>query len=100
MVVMLGAANGMATLARATTITEIFGPRHYGSISGAVALGANGARAVAPFAASLLQVALGGYEGVFWLLAGALVLAGVRPPAAPPPGRPRPGGGPRRTSTG
>jgi len=83
MVVMLGAANGMATLARATTIAEIFGPRHYGSISGAVALGANGARAVAPFAASLLQVALGGYEGVFWLLAGALVLAGLGLLAAP-----------------
>jgi Major Facilitator Superfamily len=39
MVIMLGAANGMATLARATTIAEIFGPRHYGSISGAIALG-------------------------------------------------------------
>jgi len=76
-VVMLGAANGMATLARATTIAEIFGPRHYGSISGAIALGANGARAVAPFAAALLQVWLGGYEPVFWLLAGALVLAAL-----------------------
>jgi len=77
MVVMLGAANGMATLARATTIAEIFGPRHYGAISGAMALGANGARAVAPFAAALLQIALGGYEPVFWLLAGALVVAGL-----------------------
>ena len=42
-VVMLGVANGMATLARATTTAEIFGPRHYWSISGAIALGANGA---------------------------------------------------------
>src|SRR3989442_636891 len=88
---MLGAANGMATLARATTIAEIFGPRHYGSISGAMALGANGARAVAPFTASLLQVALGGYEPVFWLLAGALVLAGLGLLAAPT--RIRRGGG-------
>ena len=77
MVVMLGAANGMSTLARATTIAEIFGPRHYGSISGAVAIGANGARAIAPVGAALLQVALGGYERVFWLLAGTLVAAGV-----------------------
>jgi MFS family permease len=83
MVVMLGAANGMATLARATTIAEIFGPRHYGSISGAIALGANGARAIAPFAAALLQVALGGYEPVFWLLAGALILAALGLLAAP-----------------
>src|SRR5207253_7064960 len=83
MVVMLGAANGMATLARATIVAEIFGPRHYGSISGAVALGANGARAIAPFAAALLQVALGGYEPVFWPLAGALILAALGLLAAP-----------------
>src|SRR5437899_2202598 len=83
MVVMLGAANGMATRARATTIGEIFGPRHYGSISGAIALGANGARAIAPFVAALLQVALGGYEPVFWLLAGALILAALGLLAAP-----------------
>ena len=77
MVVMLGAANGMATLARATMIAEIFGPRHYGSISGAIALGANGARAIAPVGAALLMVALGGYERVFWLLTAALVMAGL-----------------------
>jgi len=77
MVVMLGAANGMATLARATIVAEIFGPRHYGSISGAVALGANGARAVAPVGAALLMVALGGYARVFWLMAAALVVAGL-----------------------
>jgi MFS family permease len=76
MVVVLGAANGMSTLARATTIAEIFGPRHYGSISGAVALGANGARALAPVGAAFLQVALGGYEPVFWLLTAVLVVAG------------------------
>jgi len=83
MVVMLGAANGMATLARATIVAEIFGPRHYGSISGAVALGANGARAVAPVGAALLMVALGGYERVFWLLAASLVAAGFGVMAMP-----------------
>ncbi len=77
MVVTYGAANGMATLARATLIAEVFGPRHYGSISGAIALGSNGARAVAPVGASLLTLALGGYERFFGLLAGALVLAGI-----------------------
>ena len=77
MVVMLGAANGMSTLARATMVAEIFGPRHYGSISGAIALGANGARALAPVGAALLVVALGGYERVFGLLGGALVVAGL-----------------------
>jgi MFS family permease len=76
-VVLLGAANGMSTLARATTLAEIFGARHYGSISGAVALGANGARAAGPVGAALLLVALGGYERVFWLLAAGLTLVSL-----------------------
>lgn len=76
-VVLQGAANGMATLARATSLAEIFGARHYGAIAGAVALGANGARAVGPVGASLLWVALGSYPAVFWLLAGSLVVAAL-----------------------
>ena len=75
MIVMQGASNGMATLARATAIAAIFGPLHYGSIAGAVALGANGARAFAPVGASLLRDGLGSYEAVFWLMAGLLVVA-------------------------
>lgn len=76
-IAVLGAANGMATLARATTLAEVFGPAHYASISGAVALGANGARALGPVGASVLYVLLGGYRPVFWSLAGALVLVGA-----------------------
>ena len=72
-----GAANGMATLARATSLAEFFGARHYGAIAGAVALGANGARAIGPVGASLLWTALGSYPAVFWLLAASLVLAAV-----------------------
>jgi MFS family permease len=72
---MQGAANGMATLARATAIAAIFGPLHYGSIAGAIALGANGARAFAPVGASLLRDLLGSYEAVFWLMAALLVVA-------------------------
>jgi MFS family permease len=76
-IVVLGAANGMATLARATTLAEVFGPAHYATISGAVALGANGARALGPVGASLLYTALGGYRPVFWSLAAALVVVGA-----------------------
>jgi MFS family permease len=76
-VVMQGAANGMATLARATALAEIFGSRNYGAIAGAVALGANGARAVGPVGASLLWVALGSYSSVFWTLSAMLVGASV-----------------------
>ncbi|HYM90964.1 MAG TPA: MFS transporter, partial [bacterium] len=47
-IVLLGAANGMATLARATTVVETFGRRYYGSIGGAIAVAANSARALGP----------------------------------------------------
>jgi len=76
-IALLGAANGMSTLARASSVAEVFGRRHYGSISGAIAIGANGSRALAPVGAALLQVWLGGYTHVFWTLAGALILAGL-----------------------
>jgi hypothetical protein len=67
----------MATLARASALAEIFGARNYGAISGAVALGANGARAVGPVGASMLLLALGSYPAVFWMLAASLVVAGA-----------------------
>jgi MFS family permease len=77
MVVLLGSANGMATLARATTIADRFGLRYYGSVGGAIAVGANGARALAPIGASLLTVWLGGYGKMFGALAVIAVLAGA-----------------------
>ena len=76
-IVVLGAANGMATLARATTLAEVFGPAHYATIGGAVALGSNGARAAGPVGAALLYAALGGYRPVFWALAVALLVVGA-----------------------
>ena len=76
-ILLMGASNGMSTLSRATSLAQIFGARHYGAISGAVALGANGARAIGPVGASLLLVALGGYPSVFWTLAASLVLASL-----------------------
>jgi MFS family permease len=90
-IVLLGSANGMATLARATAIADRFGRRYYGSVSGAIAVGANGARALAPVGASMLAVWLGGYGRTFGALAIMAVLAGgallatefrQRPPAA------------------
>jgi MFS family permease len=76
-IVLMGAANGMATLARASIVAEVFGRRHYGAISGAMGLGANGARAVGPVGASLLLVALGAYELVFWVMAASVFFAGL-----------------------
>jgi len=58
-------------------VSDIFGRAHYGSISGALALGANGARALAPIGASLLYGALGSYEALFGALAGSLAVVSV-----------------------
>jgi len=76
-IVVMGASNGMSTLSRATSLAQIFGARHYGAISGAVALGANGARAIGPVGVSLLLLGLGAYPRVFWVLAASLVLASL-----------------------
>ena len=76
-VLMLGASNGMATLARATLAAEMFGAASYGAIAGALSVGTTTARALGPVGASLLRVWLDGYVPVFWLLAGVLVLAAI-----------------------
>jgi MFS family permease len=76
-VLVMGASNGMSTITRATSLAQIFGARNYGSISGIVALGANGARAIGPVGASLLLNGLGGYPSVFSALAASLVLASL-----------------------
>lgn len=76
-IVLLGAANGMATLARATTVADIFGSANYASISGAIAVGTTTARALAPIGASLLLGAFGDYPDVFWCLAVATLVGGL-----------------------
>jgi len=76
-VVLLGASNGMSTLARASIVSDIFGRGHYASISGAIAVGANGARALAPIGASLIFQALGSYERLFGVLAAALAVVSL-----------------------
>jgi len=77
-IVLQGAANGMATLARATSLARSSARAITVAISGAVALGANGARAVGPVGASLLLLGLGSYPAVFWALAASLVAAACR----------------------
>ncbi|MBI3637202.1 MAG: MFS transporter [Candidatus Rokubacteria bacterium] len=93
LIVLLGASNGMSTLARATIVSDIFGRRHYASISGAIALGVNGARALAPIGAYILYITLGSYERLFALLAVVLglVSAGVLATNTSPPNDERAG---------
>jgi len=76
-ILLLGAANGMVTLARPSAVAEIFGRRHYASVNGALTIGSNGSRALAPAGAALLEIWLGSYANLFWALAGALAVAGI-----------------------
>ncbi len=76
-ILLLGAANGMSTLARPSAVADAFGRRHYASVSGAIAAGSNGARALAPVGAALLGAWMGSYAQLFGMLAGALALAGA-----------------------
>ena len=67
---LLGMSNGMATLARATTVADLYGAERYGALAGVVAAGNTGARAVAPVAAALLL----GLTGEWAVVLGALVV--------------------------
>jgi predicted MFS family arabinose efflux permease len=65
-VVVYGAANGIATLTRATSVAELYGAAHYGAISAAVgAVGAVGG-ALAPFGAAAAVQIVGADEPVLW----------------------------------
>jgi hypothetical protein len=64
----------MTTLARATVIADLFGPRHYGAIATVAALITTAARAAAPFAAALYAAAVV-YAGLLWSLAALGVAA-------------------------
>ncbi len=85
-VVLFGAGFGAMTPARAALVAELYGPAHYGSISGVLALFTTGSRAIAPVGAGVLYTALNSYTPVFWLLAafsGLASLAALRAKATP-----------------
>ena len=76
-VVLFGAASGAATLARASLVADFYGPEHYGSIGGVVAMFAMGARTLAPVGAGVLYTLAGGYGLVLWTLVVGSSLAAV-----------------------
>jgi MFS family permease len=73
--VLLGMGNGMATLARATAIADLYGGASYGTINSVAAAGTTGARAAGPVTAAVYASALG-YGALLWTLAGISVVAG------------------------
>ena len=77
-VILFGMANGMLTLARATSIAELYGTVHYGSISGLMSCWATLARAAGPTAVALLYTAAGGrYDGALVFMAGVMAIAAM-----------------------
>ncbi len=70
-----GAARGIFTLLQATAVTDRWGSVHYGRLNGLVSAPSTFATAVAPWAGAALAAPLGGYPGVFVLLAGVALVA-------------------------
>jgi cyanate permease len=65
------------TIVRGTIVPELFGPRDYATINGALALPFNLSRALAPGIAAALWRISGGYDGVTLALFAALSAAFV-----------------------
>ena len=79
-----GMVRGNLTLLQATAVTDRWGTSHYGRLSGLLAAPATTASALAPFAGAALAGQLGGYPGLFVLLAlvsaaAAFVALGATP---------------------
>jgi MFS family permease len=74
--VLLGMGNGMATLARATAIADLYGGRAYGTIGAVAASMSTTARAGGPIAAAVLAAAAG-YEALLWTLVVIAALAAL-----------------------
>jgi MFS family permease len=72
--VLLGMGNGMATLARATAIADLYGPGAYGTIGSVAGAMTTGARALGPVSGALYAAAFG-YVALLWTLAALALLA-------------------------
>jgi MFS family permease len=72
--VLLGMGNGMATLARATAVADLYGGEAYGTIAGVAAAATTAARAAGPVAAAVYAAALG-YAALLWTLVALAVIA-------------------------
>lgn len=66
--VLYGAANGIATILRATIVQELFGAENYARINGAIGLPVTIAKALGPLGAALVWEASGGYAMVIAML--------------------------------
>ncbi|NUT91549.1 MAG: MFS transporter [Saccharothrix sp.] len=75
--VLAGTARGVFTLLHATAITDRWGTRHYGRLSGLLQAPLAVTAAVSPWIATAVAAHLGGYPAVFVLLAAAGAVAAL-----------------------
>ena len=68
--------NGMATLARATAIADLYGAAAYGTIASVAGGMTTAARAAGPFAAAVYAAAVG-YTALLWTLVGLAAVAAL-----------------------
>ena len=72
---LFGAGNGVVTIVRGAAVPEFLGRAAVGALNGALTVPTAFARAAAPFAGSVLLVALGSYRGVMLALMAVALLA-------------------------
>lgn len=75
MAAIYGAANGMMTILRGTSVPELLGREGFGAISGALTLPASIAAAIAPSLAALIWEVNGGYAAVTLTMLVAMVIS-------------------------
>ncbi len=75
--VLAGCARGVFTLLQATAVSDRWGSAHYGRLGGLLSAPVAITTALAPWVATVLASAVGGYSVVFLVLAAIAVLAAV-----------------------
>jgi MFS family permease len=72
-----GMSKGMVTLSRAALLAEFYGPTHYGTIGGLLALFIAGTQAVAPLGAGIMFDQFQSYRPLLWTLFALSALAAL-----------------------
>ena len=75
--VLAGTARGLYTLISATVVSDVWGPERYAALNGVYSAPAGVAGALAPAVGAAVAAVLGGYDALYWVLAGTALVAGV-----------------------
>ena len=75
--VLTGTARGLYTLIAATVVSDVWGPERYAALNGVYSAPAGVAGALAPAVGAALATVLGGYDALYWVLAGTVIVAAL-----------------------